>query len=360
MRRRAFLKGGAILAAPAEGRSHAPARPASPPRWEPKVAENIGGADEGTLRWLAQLGLRWVDLQGAEAVDRDRKGWWSAADVRAVREKCREFGLEIACITVPVAWEMSAMLGKPERDRDIERICRSIQAAGEAGIPVFQYRWSPDFYWGPEMGYQPAPGRGGAVYTSFDYDRIKDMPPFPELGEISYDELWKRLTYFLEPVTGAARRAGVKLALHPKDPPQPVVRGIARLFTNVGQIEKLFDAVPDPVNGFTFCQGTVTEMGEDVIGAIRRLGGRGRIHHVHFRGVRGKVPRYVETFIDEGDVDMLAAMRAYRDVGYTGALVSDHTPRLSGDTSGGRIGRSFSHGYIRALIQAVNDEGRGR
>jgi len=98
------------------------------------------------------------------------------------------------------------------------------------------------------------------------------------------------------------------------------------------------------------------EMGVDVIDAIRRIGGRGKIHHVHFRNVRGKVPKYVETFIDEGDVDMLAAMRAYREVGYTGTIVSDHTPQIPGDLPGGKIGRSFSHGYIRGLIEAVNAE----
>jgi mannonate dehydratase len=330
--------------------------PAPERKWTPKVAENISGLDEATLRWLAQIGVEWVDLQGAEAVDRDKKGYWTPDDVRAVVQRCAEFGLKVAAITVPFAWEMNAMLGQPGRDRDIENICRSIRAAGAAGVPVFQYRWSPDFYWGAEMGYQRVPGRGGASYTAFDFDLVKDKPPFEELGPISREQLWTRLLYFLKPTVEAAEKAGVKLSLHPKDPPQPVVRGVERLFTNVRQIEEFLDTVPSPASGFTFCQGTVTEMGADVIDAIRRIGGRGRIHHVHFRAVRGRVPRYVETFIDEGDVDMLAAMRAYKAVGYEGALVSDHTPQLTGDLPGGKLGRTFSHGYIRALIQAVNAE----
>ncbi len=326
-------------------------------RWQPKVAENIGGLDDATLRWMAQLGLAWVDLQGSEAVDRGKKGYWSTEDVQAAVARCRDFGLRIACITVPFAWEMNSMLGKPERDRDIENICRSIRAVGEAAIPVFQYRWSPDFYWGAKMGYKTVPGRGGARYQSFDFSTVKDLPPFEELGTITYEDLWSRLMYFLKPVTAAAEKAGVKLALHPKDPPQPVVRGVARLLTSVESIEKLLDAVPSPANGFSFCQGTVTEMGANVVDAIHRIGRRGKIHHVHFRAVRGRVPNYVETFIDEGDVDMLAAMRAYKAVGYEGAIVSDHTPEMSGDLPGGKMGRSFSHGYIRALIHAVNAEG---
>lgn len=344
-----------LLAAPA-ALALAPGQAWAASRWSPKIAENIDGLEEATLRWMAELGIDWVDLQGSDAVDRDKKGWWAAPDTRAVVERCAGFGLKVAAITVPVAWEMSSMLGKPERDADIEKICRSIQAAGEAGIPVFQYRWSPDFYWGAQMGYQSIRGRGGATYTSFDFDLVKDKPPIDAAGAATYDELWNRLMYFLGPVVPAARKAGVKLALHPKDPPQPVVRGMARLFTNVEQIEKFLDAVPDAASGFSFCQGTVTEMGADVIDAIHRIGRRGRIHHVHFRAVRGRVPRYVETFIDEGDVDMLAAMRAYKAVGYQGVFVSDHTPRLTGEIAGGKIGRTFSHGYMRALIHAVNSE----
>ena len=111
------------------------------------------------------------------------------------------------------------------------------------------------------------------------------------------------------------KRPASRCRLHPKDPPVKAMRGVSRLLTSTEEIEAFLDAVPSPANGFTFCQGTVTEMGVDVIDAIRRIGGRGRIHHVHFRAVRGSVPRYEETFIDEGDVDMLDAMRAYKDVG---------------------------------------------
>jgi mannonate dehydratase len=325
--------------------------------WEPKVSENIGSLDDATLTWLAQLGLKWVVLQGTDAVDHAKKGYWSAGDIRAVQERCRQFGMELATLMIPLSWLMNSMLGKPVRDRDIENIQRSIRSGGEAGVPVFEWRWSPDFKWGADVGYSEVKGRGGAGYRSFDYDLVRNKPPFPELGEITAAELWDRMMYFLKPVVETAETAGVKLSLHPKDPPVPVMRGIHRLLTDTDQIEKFLDAVPSPANGFTFCQGTVTEMGVDVIDAIRRIGRRGRIHHVHFRGVRGSVPKYVETFIDDGDVDMLAAMRAYKEVGYTGTMVSDHTPQVIGEISGGKVGRSFSQGYIRGLVQAVNAEG---
>ncbi len=107
-------------------------------------------------------------------------------------------------------------------------------------------------------------------------------------------------------------------------------------------------------SGITFCQGTITEMGVDVLEEIRYFGKRGKIHLVHFRAVRGTVPRYTEVFVDEGDIDMLEAMKTYKDAGYTGPFVSDHTPRVEGDTPWGHIGRTFSHGYMRGLVQAVN------
>ncbi|MEZ5401528.1 MAG: mannonate dehydratase [Bryobacteraceae bacterium] len=321
--------------------------------WEPRIAENIGGLDASTLTWLAQLGHKWIVLQGSDAVDRDAKGYWSAGDIHAVQSRCREFGMELHSLMIPIAWLTPAMLAHPDRDRTIANIARSIRAGGEAGVTVFEWRWSPDFKWGADAGYEDSEGRGGSVYKSFRYDLVRDKRPFEDLGLITRAQLQDRMRYFLDRVLPEAERAGVRLSLHPKDPPVRSMRGIERLLTNTGEIERFVDAYANPMNGFTFCQGTVTEMGVDVVEAIRRIGGKGRIHHVHFRGVRGRVPNYTEVFIDEGDVDMVEAMRAYRDTRYRHALVSDHTPRIP-DDPGGRVGRSFSHGYIRGLVQAVN------
>ena len=329
--------------------------PASDPtgEWTPLIAENVGDLNESTLRWLAQLGHEHVVLQGTDWVDASRKGYWSDADLLNLVERCGRFGLQLHSLMIPIDWLMASMLGKPERDRDIERIMQSIRAAGAAGIAMIEWRWSPDFKWGDDVGYYSVPGRGGAVYKAFDHARVAGRGPFDDLGRIPREVLWERLLYFAGPVMTAADEAGIAMSLHPKDPPVQFMRGIDRLLTNTDQIEAFLDAVPSPANGLTFCQGTITEMGVDVIDAIRRIGGRGKIHHVHFRAVRGSVPQYVETFIDEGDVDMLEAMRAYKEVGYRGSFVSDHTPRIENDPQG-RVGRTFSHGYIRGLIQAAN------
>jgi len=346
----------AAIATACDQSSHTPDRPQQHgASWSPLLSENINDLEPATLTWMAQMGLQHVVLQGTDWVDASRKGYWTEDDIADLVTRCERHGLKLYSLMIPIAWLMNAMLGRPEGDGDIERIARSIQAAGAAGIKMIEWRWSPDFKWGDDVGYYSVEGRGGAGYKAFDYGRVAGREPFPDLGPIARDVLWDRLLHFAGPVMEAAEQAGVKMSLHPKDPPVKSMRGIERILTNTDDIEAFLDAVPSPANGFTFCQGTVTEMGVDVIDAIRRIGERGKIHHVHFRAVRGKVPRYTETFIDEGDVDMLAAMRAYRDVNYRGSLVSDHTPRIPNDPDG-RIGRTFSHGYIRGLVQAVTAE----
>ncbi len=351
-RREFFAATAGAVAADCTRGDESPAPPSA--KWSPKVSENIGGLDDATLTWMAQLGLEHVVLQGTDWVDRDSKGYWSGADIKDLHARCQPFGMQLYSLMIPVAWLTPAMLGDTARDAAIENVKRSIQAAGSSGVEMIEWRWSPDFKWGADVGYYEAEGRGGAGYKAFNYDSVADAAPFPDLGRIPRQQLWERLIHFTERVMPAAEQAGVKMSLHPKDPPVKSMRGVDRLLTDTDEIEAFLDAVDSPANGFTFCQGTVTEMGVDVIDAIRRIGGRQKIHHVHFRGVRGRVPHYVETFIDDGDVDMLAAMRAYKEVDYTGSLVSDHTPRITGDIAGGRVGRSYAHGYIRGLIQAAN------
>jgi mannonate dehydratase len=306
---------------------------------------------------MSQIGLDCVVLQGTDWVDAEGKGYWTSDDLRPLQIRCAEYDLKLHSLMIPLGWLMSPMLEKPDRSQWYDNISRSIRAAGETGIEMLEWRWSPDFKRGEDVGYYSTKGRGGAVHKAFDHSRVASQPPFEDVGEISRDQLWGRLTEFTSAVLPAAEEAGVALSLHPKDPPVKRMRGVHRLLTNAEQIEEFVDKIDSPANGFTFCQGTVTEMGVDVPDAIRRIGGRGKIHHVHFRGVRGSVPQFVETFVDEGDVDMLEAMRAFKQVDYRGSLASDHTPQIIGDWGGGLVGRSYSHGYIRGLVEAVNAEG---
>jgi mannonate dehydratase len=332
----------------------APQNRARPDAWMPKLSENLADVSPASLRWLKQLGCRHVIFQGTDDVDQDRKGYWTASDVMRARKNCDDAGLILESMMIPIDTYRNARLGLAGRDAEIENVCRTIRALGEARVPMAEWRFWPDFFWDDRVGYYQIPGRGDAGFRAFDYARVSNAPPFEGIGIVSEEEMWARFLYFARPIVEAAAKAGVKLSMHPNDPPVPNMRGVARIFHHTDGLRRFLSEVPSPWNGITFCQGTITEMGVNVLDEIRYFGERGKINLVHFRAVRGRVPNYTEVFIDEGDVDMLEAMKTYRKAGYTGPFVSDHTPIVEGDTGWGHIGRTYSIGYMRALVHAVN------
>ena len=178
-------------------------------------------------------------------------------------------------------------------------------------------------------------------------------PPSLPGKEIAEEQLWENIAYFLERVIPVAEEVGVRIALHPDDPPVPEpLGGAARIVGSVPNYERIFDLVESDANGMLFCQGCVAEMGADVLETIRTMGSRNKIVFVHFRNIRGSSYKFQEVFIDEGDVDMVRAMETYRDVGFNGPFMMDHTPGIP-HHSGSWAGRAYANGYIRALIQAV-------
>ena len=182
---------------------------------------------------------------------------------------------------------------------------------------------------------------------------MQDPPHFPDrvIGE---DQMWDNLRYFLERVLPVAEECGVRMALHPNDPPIPEpLGGTAPITATLDQFERIFRLVPSPNHQMLFCQGCVAEMGEDVPAAIRRIGSQGKIAYVHFRNIRGTPRKFQEVFLDEGDVDMFEAMRTYKEVGFQGPFMMDHTPRFPTEEATRWAGRAFAVGYMRALIQAV-------
>ena len=322
--------------------------------WMPKLSENLHNVEPSTLRWLKQLGCKHVIFQGTDHVDVEKKGFWTVKDVTPHKKNCDEAGMTLESMMIPIGFYHQACLSRPGRDQEIENVCRTIKAVAQSGVPMMEWRFWPDFFWDASVGYYRTTGRGDAGLKAFNYSRIKDAGPFDEIGVVSADEMWERFLYFAKPITAAAEEAGIRLSMHPNDPPVPNMRGVARIFHNTDGLRRLLKEIPSRANGITFCQGTITEMGADVLKEIRYFAERGRINLVHFRAVRGTVPNYTEVFVDEGDIDMLQAMKTFKDAGYTGPFVSDHTPRVEGDTPWGHIGRTFTHGYMRALVHAVN------
>jgi len=325
-----------------------------PSLWMPKLSENLADVNPSTLRWLKQLGCQHVIFQGTDRVDSENKGYWTTADILPAKRNCDAAGLTLESMMIPIDFYRKARLGRAGRDQEIERVCRTIKAVGEAAVPMMEWRFWPDFFWDDRVGYYEVPGRGDSVLRAYDYGRIKNAPPFPEIGEVGETEMWARFLYFAKPIVEAAERANVRLSMHPNDPPVANMRGVSRIFRHTDGLRRFLKEIPSRASGITFCQGTITEMGVEVLKEIRYFAKLNKIFLVHFRAVRGKVPQYTEVFIDEGDVDMLEAMKAYKEAGYSGPFVSDHTPKVEGDTPWGHIGRTFSLGYMRAMVHAVN------
>ncbi len=166
--------------------------------------------------------------------------------------------------------------------------------------------------------------------------------------------MWANISYFLERVIPVAEESGVRMALHPDDPPIPEpMGGAARIVFTLEQYERIFALVPSEANAMLFCQGCVKEMGVDVYEAIRRIATERKIVRVHFRNVRGSGCYFEKVFVDEGDVDMFRAMQTYKESGFEGPFMMDHAPQIRGDVEGARVGPALATGYIRALIQSV-------
>lgn len=301
--------------------------------------------NDDNLSIFKAIGVDYVTMNGPppELNDgQDRSDFWNemCKQVESHGMKLNNVGLN--------CWD-EITLALPDRDEKIEAWCTMIRNLGAAGISTLGYNFKPI----GNFRTTSTVGRGEARYSTFDYDEfMKDPADVPE-KYISEEKLLENLQYFLERIVPVAEEAGVRLAIHPDDPPIPEpLGGAARILSTLDHFEHTFNMVPSDANAMLFCQGCVREMGEDVPSAIRRIGSQNKIAYVHFRNIRGTPQKFQEVFVDEGDVDMYEAMQAYREVGFEGPFMMDHTPGLP-QKNARWVGLAFAVGYIRSMIQAV-------
>ncbi|MBC7235807.1 MAG: mannonate dehydratase [Chloroflexi bacterium] len=317
------------------------------------VAANALQEIDERLTFARQLGVENIIIHTPELPG---DGYWEFRPLLMMRTYVEAAGLKLYAIeNMPRNFYDKVRLGLPGRDEQLENVRKTIRNMGRAGIHCLGYDFNLVGVW--RTGRAPtATSRGRAAVTSYDHELAKNAPLF-ELGRFDDETMWKNYEYFLKAVIPVAEEEGVRLALHPDDPPVPEIAGTARIFRSTEAYKRVIEIVDSPSNALEFCQGTVAEWcktPEEVYEAIRYFASRDKIAYVHFRNVRGVVPRFEETFIDDGKVDMLKAMRAYKESGFKGVFIADHTPGIVGDTPWGHRGRAYAIGYMKALLKCVN------
>ncbi|WP_101297029.1 mannonate dehydratase [Halegenticoccus soli] len=282
----------------------------------------------------------------------DGRTHWSYDDLLGLQNWLTDAGLNLSVIEGSVPISDRVRLGQPGRDEDIEVFKQFLRDCGDLGIPVVAYDWMAGVRWARTEAHTES--RGGSLVTGFDNEKVQGGPAV-EAAEATEEDLWEAIEYFLREVVPVAEEAGVKLALHPDDPPRPEVRGMTRIVRSVDAYDRVLDIYDSEYNGITFCQGNFAAMGADIPEAIRHFGDR--INFVHFRDVDGDADRFVETWHDDGPTDMLAAMQAYVDIGFDGVMRPDHVPTMAGEDNSNpgyhTKGRLFAIGYMRGLLEAA-------
>ena len=319
------------------------------------LGTQVAARDDDDYRIFAQLGVKHINADPP-----GKPSSWTLSDIERHRDKVESFGLILDMIQLPLpsqpiekASYPDILLAGPDRDRQIDAVCRLIEDVAAAGIPSVKYNLNligiprtPD-----------EPGRGGSMNASFRWDKTDQQAEPGLAGVLSEDENWERIDYFLERVVPVAESNRVRLACHPHDPyTPPGYRGVTRVLGTVEGLKKFVLMRENPYHGLNFCQGSIGEMlenpGEEIDDIIRWFGLRGKIFNVHFRNIRGGKLSFIETFPDEGDMDMVRSVRTYKEVGFKYMLMPDHVPTVSGkDPTATAF--AFCYGYIAALLQAL-------
>jgi mannonate dehydratase len=335
------------------------------PQARMKLGTQFGAApSDDTLRAIAAFGVKHI-CSGFPVPQSDAQ--WTVDGLHRLRDRIAGFGIDLVMVPLPLsssyithAENPAIMLGQsPERDREIDKICGMIRDCARAGIPAAKYNMTI-------LGVVRTPrtrGRGGASYSTFNYAEAEAQnPPLTPAGPVSADEMWERITYFLERIVPVANEYKVRIACHPHDPAMPLqegFRGVHRVLGSVEGLKRFISICPSPYHGLNFCQGTVSEMlenpGEQIYDVIRYFGERKKLFNVHFRNILGHFLNFQETFPDNGSVNMLRAMRTYKEVGYEYMVMPDHAPVIEGDP-GEKQAFAFEYGYIAAMLQTVQEE----
>jgi mannonate dehydratase len=332
---------------------------------------HVEGFDDRIADFAQQLGLNSIqfhtprDLAGA-------KGYWERDELLRLRERSESAGLHVEGIeNVPYRHWDRVLRGLPGREEQLANYATTIRNMAAAGITMLGHHFMPTYVWRTDLA---ARGRGGARVTAFDAERANEgnklagyklTPDEPFERPIAREEMWDNYRVFLDAVLPVAEDAGVRLAVHPDDPPVDALDGVARILSSPEGLERAYETSRGSAAwGLDLCLGTVSEMRghESVNRVIDRFGPDGRIFYIHFRDVQGTVPRFQESFLGEGNYDPPSVLRRLAGVGFDGFIIDDHVPAMIGDpdtwadTSSEAYcsrGRAHAIGYLQGVMAAL-------
>lgn len=311
---------------------------------------------ETELQWIRQMGLDTVVL-------------WTGGDKASYeyyasrKELFEQAGLKIYGFgNFSVHNQDAIVLNLPGRDEKIEEYKAHLRNLGRAGIPYTTYAHMANGIWSTERELT----RGGAPVRAFDLGKATTgywvgreyHGPLTHGRQYSEEEIWENFAGFIRQVAPVAEEAGVRIGIHPDDPPVPELGGVPRcIFSSFEGYRRALELADSPNVGICLCVGCWLEggpaMGKDVVETIRYFGERKKIFKVHFRNVNRPLPHFVETFIDDGYMNMYRVMKALREVNFDGVLIADHIPLMADDP---RVGTAYTIGYMKALLERVNAE----
>jgi mannonate dehydratase len=326
---------------------------------------------EENLTFAAQLGVTGIQLNTPNLPGETH---WEAEDLRQLRLKCELFGLRLEAIeNIPPYFYEKVMLGKPGKEEQMAYVKQTVRNLGIAGIPVFGYSFMPNFVWRTSF---ESTTRGNARVSSYDHALVEpDIPGsvsgnlvterLPKLKKmiqesitevISEAQMWENYAYFIQEIIPVAEAAGVRLALHPADPPVEMLSGVPRLFNKPDDFRKAMQMANSDAWGIDLCLGSCSSMkggAATVREMIHEFGPIGKIVYVHFRDVQGTVPKFQECFLGEGNYNPYEMMRLLHDVGFDGFIIDDHVPNVVGDTPWGHRGRAHQTGFLQGILHAI-------
>ncbi|MEM9989576.1 MAG: mannonate dehydratase [Pseudomonadota bacterium] len=272
--------------------------------------------------------------------------------------KAKHFGLKVPVIESGPAID-KIIFNKPGAEEQIQHWISSIEFLSQHGVEVICYNFMPQVL-DDAMVVRTSfdtETRGGALTSAFRSQDLNDQTvPHTETA-ISDEEMWANLKTFLDAVIPTAEKVGVKLAMHPDDPPLSPIAGLSRIMSSVDDFDRLLLLNPSISNGITLCAGCFGELGEDVPALVDRF--KDRIHFVHFRNIKGEIHDFMETFPDDGDIDLLGLFEVLEKQDFKAYVRADHAPLLATEKEAGEDGYGFQgHLHTSGYMQGVLDTAR--